>query len=352
MNNPKSKQKIKIAGAGLSGLATGINLQKRDYKVTICERLKKKGSRFNNDFQGIANWLSDKDVLELLENMNLKPDTPFFPTRQATFFGPDFENKVEFNSEAPIFYLVRRGLKEGCLDKALREKFLESGGKIKFGTYADRDKVDIVATGPEQAKGIASGYTFDTNFKDSTYTIIDDNLAPKGYAYLLIKNGHGTIATALFRDFNSKDASLQRTEKAFKSKLGLRFNNKEKFTGYVDFSLKKKLVQNGKLYVGEAAGLQDYFLGFGIYFALRSGYLAAKSIDKGLDYSKICKQDLYGFLKASAGNRFLFELLGPQMYNDLIRRCKNYENSPQKLFKKVYDYGLISRISYPLGRLF
>lgn len=45
--------------------------------------------------------------------------------------------------------------------------------------------------------------------------------------------------------------------------------------------------QSGNLiFVGKAAGLVDYLLGFGVYFAVISGVLAAESIYEGSSYER------------------------------------------------------------------
>jgi flavin-dependent dehydrogenase len=51
-------------------------------------------------------------------------------------------------------------------------------------------------------------------------------------------------------------------------------------------SLLDKPHQNNRYYVGEAAGLQDLAAGFGIRYAIISGYLAADSIITGSNYNE------------------------------------------------------------------
>lgn len=353
MNKLKSKRKIKITGAGLAGLAAGITLQKEGYQVTIYEQSQKGNSIFNNDFQGFPNWITDDDILASLERMGLKIDVDYKPFIQSSFYGPALDKKVEFKSQEPLFYLVERGLAEGCFDKALRERFIENGGEIEFDSSFDSNDVDIIATGSDKVKAVGSGYTFNTNYKDIACAVIDDDLAPKGYAYLLVNNGYGTMATVLFEDFGEHNKYLQRTFKAFRKKLGIQFQNKEKFSGYGDFAINKKVYKNGTMLAGEAAGFQDYFLGFGMFFALKSGYLAAKSIIKDLNYDKLCNREFGDLLKGSLSNRFIFEMVGCRpMYNVLIEKVRPRKNEPVEVMKDVYAHDWKSRLIYPLARLF
>ncbi len=58
---------------------------------------------------------------------------------------------------------------------------------------------------------IAKGVVFETNLADEAYAIVDDRLAPKGYAYLLIDRGHGILATVIGRDFRNDKIYFQKT---------------------------------------------------------------------------------------------------------------------------------------------
>ncbi len=60
-------KKIKILGAGLSGLTAAINLAKSGYTVDIYEKNKDVGMRFNGDIQGLENWSDKKDIIKELK---------------------------------------------------------------------------------------------------------------------------------------------------------------------------------------------------------------------------------------------------------------------------------------------
>ena len=65
------KKKIKIAGAGISGITSAINLVKRGYDVEIYEKKETIAHRFNGDFQGIENWTTPEDALDLIRNYGI-----------------------------------------------------------------------------------------------------------------------------------------------------------------------------------------------------------------------------------------------------------------------------------------
>jgi len=346
------KKIIKIAGAGLSGLTTGINLLKAGYKVIIYEEKENVGIKSDNEFQVIVNWMSDLDVIETLKRINIEINFSINPIKKSILFGPGLNKKVVFNPVKPIFYLIKRGIKEDCIDFSLKQQFIRQGGKIKFNTRANLENMDIIAIGSKKAQIMTIGYNFKTNFQDIVCNIIDNDLAPNVYAYLIIKNGQGTIASALSKDFKNREMYLQKTITAFQKKLGLVIKDKKKFQGFADFFLTKTAKKDGKLYVGEAAGFQDNLVGLGIFFALKSGHLAAKSIIEKLDYDKLWKKEFNNFLKISIINRFLFEFLVYKNFNKLIKLIKKHQENLLDLIKKGYKFDWKMKIIYIIAYLF
>ena len=56
----------------------------------------------------------------------------------------------------------------------------------------------------------------------------------------------------------------------------------------IGFSLMPRTAKiKNKLLVGEAAGFSEADRGFGMHYALESGFLAAKSLMEGLDYDEL-----------------------------------------------------------------
>jgi flavin-dependent dehydrogenase len=345
-------KEIKIVGAGLSGLTAGINLLESGYKVTIYEKGEDVGARFNNDFQGIVNWMSDIDVMEAIKKMNIEINFMASPLKEGIFFGSGLKSQANFKSEKPIFYLVKRGWQKDTIDHSLKEQFLRKGGWINFNNSPALEDMDIVATGPKKVYLATAGYNFETNFPNTFCEVIDKNLAPKAYAYLLIRDGRGTLATALSQNFQDPDIYLRKTVEAFEKKLGLSIKNKEKFTGVANFSLPKTAVKNRKLYVGEAAGFQDAFVGLGMFFAIKSGYLAARSIIEKIDYDNLWKKELNNFLKISMVYRFLFEIAGYKSTNIILKTIEKNQKKLLDLIKKGYKFDWKMKIMYPATYLF
>ena len=78
-------------------------------------------------------------------------------------------------------------------------------------------------------------------------------------------------------------------------------------------------MQDGRLYVGEAVGFQDCLFGFGMRYAMLSGYLAARALAEGEDYDRLW-QDAFGHqLAVGARNRHLYSLFRNPGYEAMIR---------------------------------
>src|SRR4030067_1494852 len=72
-----------------------------------------------------------------------------------------------------------------------------------------------LAAGPKAADAIAVGYHFETAMEDGFWVIYDDEVAPQGYAYLLIMNGRGTVKSCMFSGFKQEHLYVERTVAAF-----------------------------------------------------------------------------------------------------------------------------------------
>ncbi len=100
--------------------------------------------------------------------------------------------------------------------------------------------------------------------------------------------------------------------------------------------------------VGESAGLQDFFLGFGMRYAIVSGYLAAESIVQGLDYDQLIKGEMEKQLKSSLVNRYIFEKLGNRGYRRLIRAWERSDDVVL-LMRRWYGWRLYKGLLFPLA---
>ncbi|MFV1973881.1 MAG: NAD(P)/FAD-dependent oxidoreductase [Thiohalobacterales bacterium] len=353
-----AKPVIEISGAGPAGLAAALAVTAAGQQALVYEKRADVGSRFHGDFQGLENWTTKGDVLEELASMGINAGFEHVPVREFVCFDPDGIAQT-FHSGQPLFYLVRRGGQPGSLDHALKQQALAEGVEIRFNTPASNlPNGGVVTEGPRRADAIAAGYLFDTDMADGIYAAISDELAPKGYAYLLINQGHGTLASCLFNDFHNEREYVERCVAFFDKHVGLRMDNPHRFGGSGNFSLPKTARKGNILYAGEAAGFQDPLFGFGIRWALLSGAAAGRALAAGdpRQYEKIWKRRLRSYHQTAATNRWFYDRLGNRGYrltlqhfpkNGDVRNWVRHAYTP-RLWKRAWYHLVAARRYTPL----
>ncbi len=206
---------------------------------------------------------------------------------------------------------------------------------------------DIIATGPFMTgvPGVVKGIIFKTDMQDIAIVLFNNKVAPYAYSYLSVIKGYGCMCAFVMRDLNKIGECFERTKQMFNSIKAINIEEPQAVGGVGSFSLKGTFKKGKSLTVGEAAGLQDFLWGFGMRYALVSGYLAAQSIIHGWDYPKIAKKHYSHKLKASVVNRFLWEHLGRNDYSFIL---KNIEFVTNNLYT-IHNYHLFQRILYPVA---
>ncbi len=344
-------KEIKILGAGISGLTCAINLAKAGRKVIVYEREKEVGKRYDGDFRGLENWSTKEDVLDFLKSMNLEINFLCEPVSSATLFGPK-GSEYKFFLKRPAYYTVKRGKEKDCFDFGLAEQAKNQGVEIILGTDKNKDEADIIATGSVTEKyldALVRGMIFETNLADYQYAVLNDKLAPNGYSYFLIHNHTATLAACIFKNYQRADYYLDETLKFFQSKIKFNIKNPRKFGGYGSFFITNTAIKNGKLYLGEAAGFQDFLWGFGMRYAMQSGYLAAKSILEGKNYDQLWKKVLLPQMKASVVNRFIFQNLQNTGYEKLLRKV--HAKRDLSLLYKYFNFSSRHTALWPIAKV-
>lgn len=181
--------------------------------------------------------------------------------------------------------------------------------------------------------------------------ILDDNLAPDGYSYFFVTNHQATLAVCMFRDYTNNRDYLEKTYRAFSKYVNFEPKDKELFGGTSNVFLMRKATFNKRLYVGESAGFIDGMWGFGMKFALMSGYLSAQSIINNESYEKSWKRELYPQVKASLVNRWYYKMFGKRSYEFIVKRMKKSQD-PLAFLNKLSTYSLIHKIGLPFALLF
>lgn len=343
MTRPRT---IRIVGAGPAGLTAAINLASAGRRVIVHEQHADVGNRFHGDLQGLESWSSEDDALDILRTMGVRPEFFHHPITVADAYGP--RTHAHFGSSNALFYLLKRGSEPDSLDSALKRQALSLGVEIEFNSRVEPGRGDIVATGPRRADVVAVGIVFDTEMPDTAAVALDDGLAPKGYSYLLAANGRATLAATLFDRVGEGKIYLERSLRRFDELFGLDVKNPRHFAGYGTMWRPRAASRLVPIHVGEAAGFQDNLFGFGIRYAMTTGYLAARSILEGVDYHALWRMQLGNQLRTSLVNRLCLELLGPRVYDFIVSRTGHCED-PRKLWMKYYNMSTCRPYLYPVA---
>lgn len=350
VSSGEGKLAVKILGGGVSGMGAAINLAKRGHDVDVFERRQRAGERYGGNLQGMDNWSTDVEVVERLKGIGIETNFDLEPLHTVTVANGSRE--VRCYSRQPICYLVRRGTSPGTLDQGLASQAADAGVRIHLGETISPGEADIVATGylPGKAFGIVKGLNFRTGMEDVAMVVLGDEIAYRGYAYLLVSGGQGSLCVAVMNVSRGVDAYLRRAKEAFSNMVELDMESPRVVSGFGSFSMEPRLREGGRLYVGEAAGIQDLLWGFGIDKALTSGYLAARSIANGLDYEEI-SAGILGRLNVSLVNRFVWEALHFDDYGlivDLLARIGDLH----RLFHRAHTYTIVHRALLPIARAY
>ncbi len=324
-------RRVEIVGAGPAGLSAALAAHAQGAAVQVYEKRPDIGARFHGDFQGLENWTSNTDVLAELEQLGIRTSFTHIPVYEIVIFD-SMGQPYTARAADPLLYLVRRGSTPGTLDRALEIQARDAGITIHLSERRRRIKDGgVVAEGPHRADVIASGYVFETDMADACYGAISDQLAPQGYSYLLVSQGRGTVATCLFDEFHDERRFLENTVNFFQQAAGLRWQSAKRFGGSGNYHDVKTAVNRNRLYVGESAGFQDALFGFGLRYALISGYLAGSTYGSAKAYEGAWRTRLSGLNTASIFNRWFYSKLGDQGRRVILQRVLRSRDARQLL---------------------
>ncbi len=341
---------IHIIGAGPAGLTAAINLAKANIEVVVHEQNDNVGLRFNGDFQGLENWSTKEDTIDFLASVGISTVFLCKPYSELAVFTPSGKRHlVKF--QRTLFYLVERGANGESLDHGLKEQAIAAGVKIVWNDKVDEVKQGkaVVATGPKSADAIAKGIVFSTSHEDAAITLVDNRIAPKAYAYLLINGGKATFATCLFEDFRSERKYFESALNRMRKLVEIVIREPREFGGFVNFFFKPVTKGNRFWYVGESAGFQDGLWGFGMRYAMMSGYLAAQSIISGESYERLVQEKIEKILEVSVADRLIFSLLGNRGYEKALSIVDKLED-PIEWLRKRYNPSPLKAVMFQIAK--
>ncbi|VAW92977.1 hypothetical protein MNBD_GAMMA23-807 [hydrothermal vent metagenome] len=336
LHNDNNSHPVQIAGAGPAGLAAAITLARAGRDVVVHEAHAEVGHRFDGDFQGLENWSSPTDTLTVLKTLGLDSNFTAQPFMGGVAYDA-WDKPYTIQSDKPLFYLIERGPGSNALDTGLLKQAQALGVEVRFNSRLKELKgVGILAAGPKVPDAIAVGYHFETDMPDGYWVICDDNLAPKGYAYLLVMAGRGTVKTCMFSGFKQEKVYVEKTLKAFERLVGLEMKNPVAHGGAGNFRIPDSAYSGLNPLVGEQAGFQDTLWGFGIRLAITSGVLAAQSLLTGDNYDDLWKRQLRPQMQTAVVNRAFYSLLGNRGYRFFLKHTTGKPYVRQALHKAYH----------------
>lgn len=344
-------RRIDILGAGLSGLSAATILSREGYDVHVYEIRADSGARFDGDFQGIENWTSDTDFFDEMREWGFDPEefkaTPF---NIIDLIHPD-DVITQPSTDKPAFRVVERGTDSHCIDQGFKRMAQAAGATIHYETRKALEECDIIAAGPKESSAIAFGEIFHTDHPNHVSFQLNDKLAPGAYSYLIIIDGIGLICPCLWRQQKKSSRYLNETIAWYEEHYELNRRPIKRVGGKGDFSLPDRYIHEGRYYVGEAGGLQDFMWGFGMRYAITSGVLAAHSIMERCDYEKEIRGRLVPLVRASAINRFLMNRVSNRGFKMVAThwvRDEKRHGDGLHFMKWVYQPGIFRRALWPV----
>ena len=301
---------INVLGAGVSGLTSAIFLNRAGVKVKIYERFSDVGMNVGNNCQAIRNYDRKTDLLKELSslNVNIKAN-PIFDIDK---YAPSGRKMNVHSNSSPLFYAVMRGAQRISLDNQLYDIASREGVDIAFNQKKTISSGDIIAVNGLFKNMWAYGRMYTDIEVDPTRILffMDSRYCPNGYLYLIpFGENQATVASTSFDLTAPLPALFDRFVEENKVINGIVSKGTivEKFSGSAYSNVPSTAVLSGKKFVGAAAGFVDSARGFGNIYAIRSGYLAAKSIIDKSDYDVLWKNEFESELLKSLKRRFFFK---------------------------------------------
>jgi flavin-dependent dehydrogenase len=343
------EHEIVIAGAGVAGLTAAINLKRAGRDVRVIDRNSASGAQRFPDWDAVENWTSLEDLPPFLERIGVE-GARFRHVGHMMFSVIDpYGKRYDVHTPRPFFYLIKRGSVEGGLERGLQEQAEAAGIPIEYGRACPPGEADIWAGGTfgQGSRFVSTGITFHTNHPDWVCGLVDVNIAPRAYAYLVIVGGEGTLAVVLTEARREANRLLERATEVFKRHTELDIRDPRKsggsggdlaafWNGHTDFV------------IGEAAGFQDFLWGFGIRHALTSGYLAAQAVLEGRNFQQVADEHIRPLVRASLVNRWLYDRMPNRGLATLIRRFAT-DPDLNALVGRWYHPRRIHRLLWPLA---
>lgn len=284
---------IRIAGAGVSGLTAAVTLANGGVPVEVYEILPFHTWRsVSKGIQAIRNYEARQDILDRFKGMGIRFVKPY-PVYREVRYSPSFKQIEIFSKDRPIFYCLSRNppnsIMSDLFDEAARKNVT-----FKFGSTVKNP--DITASGPRVRRISVFAYHYEkTNCDGSIHIFLDNRYASHGYIGILPHHdGEMTLGSASFNRSEDVSALKQKLDRFIEASPIVKdflkgAKRAQIISDYEDYDALGTAKAENSILTGEAAGFMDASRGFGLSYAVESGYLAAKSIIENSSYDELWK---------------------------------------------------------------
>ena len=309
---------VAIVGAGPAGSSTAIHLTRNGYSVALLDKEQFPREKLCGDFLSPVNWPL-LDELGVAREVLARPHEKIRTFRFTSFSGAQSEVPLGKSNDETVFGL---GLRRFDLDYVLLEKARRLGVTVLDGwrpkelTRQPRgwilkpDKSDVFedigarmligADGrnswvahhlrladPATMQGRSVGFQFRLKCARQTTGKVEIHLFPGGYAGVVGLDGDTvTLGMAIEKrrllDGRPAHSLLQSIlpQNPWLKEMLRSGSGSEMRSTYPVYFPPRRAYADGVLLVGDAARVNEPVTGEGIYFALKSGELAASTMDR------------------------------------------------------------------------
>ncbi len=358
------KMDIAIMGAGLSGLACAITLEKHGITPTIFEKRSQPGDRFVNGEILLSIFTRPKhdDIASLSEEYGifLKPAAQiqkmnlFSKNEKAILEGQlgftNIRGRHQDSFEAQLAREVKSTIHYHS--EATYEQLSREYSHVILAT-GDGDYSKKVRNFREDLTVSIKGATVSGNFDRYTvFSWIDYDLAPLGYCYLIpFSEKEANISLAIPDLPQNSDKNTDDLWEGFCQKVRTELNqplpitDQFQITGYPIGICRSARIGN-TFYVGNCFGSMMPFMGFGQYAAILSGVYAAYDLCGLGKYEKLM-EPLRQSYEDSLVMRRAMEQLSDEGLDRIIRLLQGYWGEKLLQTRALNPIKLASRLLRP-----
>ncbi|RKO66530.1 NAD(P)/FAD-dependent oxidoreductase [Desulfofundulus salinus] len=291
--------RIAIIGAGISGLACALELERHGIAPAIFEQRSRAGEAFNH-VGGLLQLMSRpiKDQMDYLKNELHLPIKPLAPWKRVIMHMPNVTRTVTGH----LGYFIQRGQDENSTESQLYSLLKTP---VYFNRYADwqvlarhYDYVVVADGTPTVARTLGCWQDFLKtwvrgavvlgNFDPNTLIMwVNTKYSRHAYAYLSPFNAHR--ASLILIVSNSNADEIEEKWRLFWEMEKLDYQVLDNFSlQHISGYCYPPQVGN-ILMIGNAGGFMEPFLGFGVMFSIRSGVYAGRALARGESYTNLTR---------------------------------------------------------------